>query len=278
MDDKQIPLAIGVDDLDLQTELRLLKRQALLFWPKEARTFAFWGLQDGMRVLEIGNGLGFVTEQLLALLPHSEITAIDSDPTMVARSHKLLRGQGGSRLHLRHGSIMATQLPDAHFDFVIVRFLLQHLQDPVSAVAEVRRVLRQGGRLAVVDADDDMWGVEDPPRPELRSLNEKLAVAQGQEGGNRRIGRQLLPILRDGGLDPVDFDAIAWHSDIMGTESSKVLADTLDPDTYADLEVSGLITPEELDNVRQADAKWLASNHPLMVCVAFVACGAKNMA
>lgn len=277
MDGKQVPHAIGVDQLDLDTELQRLKRRTLLFWPKEVRAFTHWGLRDGMRVLEVGCGLGFATQQLLTLLPHSEITALDSDPAMIARSRKLLRGHGGDRLHLSCESIMATQLPEAHFDFAIARFMFQYLEDAVGAVTEMRRVLRPGGKLAIVDVDDAVWGTEDPPRPELRSITEKVAAAQGQTGGNRYIGRQLLRILQAGGLDPLDFDAIAWHSDMLGTETNDVLADILDPDAYASLEEEGYITAEGLDDIRRADRRWLSSGSPLMVCVAFVACGANNL-
>ena len=48
-----------------EAEVKRLASQARGGWGKEARTLSWFGLQDGMSVLELGSGPGFITEQLL---------------------------------------------------------------------------------------------------------------------------------------------------------------------------------------------------------------------
>ena len=127
-------------------EVQRLAAQARLGWKKEARTLAWFGLEDGMSVLELGSGPGFITEQLLTLLPHSVITCLEIDPSLVAQAKEYLRDMGGERLHFVQASVMDTGLPDASFDFAYARLLYQHLPDPLGASREVWRTLKPGGR------------------------------------------------------------------------------------------------------------------------------------
>ena len=53
----------------LHAEVERLRDQALMCWEKDARTLEWFGLHNGMSVLELGSGPGFITEQLLAVLP-----------------------------------------------------------------------------------------------------------------------------------------------------------------------------------------------------------------
>jgi predicted methyltransferase len=54
---------------DAQAEIERLAAQAHSGWDKESWTLSWFGLNDGMSVLELGSGPGFITEQLLTLVP-----------------------------------------------------------------------------------------------------------------------------------------------------------------------------------------------------------------
>ena len=56
--------------------LSRLHAQTLLSWEQEKRLLSWYGLQDGVTVLEVGSGPGFFTEQLLTVLPTSTITCM----------------------------------------------------------------------------------------------------------------------------------------------------------------------------------------------------------
>ena len=71
---------------DFDSEVARLRTQVLLSWKKEARTLAWFGMQDGMSVLELGSGPGFVTEQLLEMLPGSQVTTLEIDPELISKA------------------------------------------------------------------------------------------------------------------------------------------------------------------------------------------------
>lgn len=149
---------------DLDQELHRLHVQTDLGWPKEARALTWFGLQDGMTVLELGSGPGFITGHLLDLIPHSVITCLEIDPTMIAQAEQYLQDRQGDRVKFVSGSIMDMPLPDNVYDIAFARFLFQHLPDPVGAAREVLRVLRPGGKLVIHDIDADLGGYECPSR------------------------------------------------------------------------------------------------------------------
>lgn len=92
------------------------------------------------RVLDVGTGPGFVA--LVAQAAGAQVVAVDQSPAMVkiARSHGLLAQQA---------SVESLPFPDGAFDAVLGGFVLNHLARPEAAVAELTRVLRPGGRLAL---------------------------------------------------------------------------------------------------------------------------------
>jgi SAM-dependent methyltransferase len=69
-----------------ETECDRLHDQVLLSWKQEARLLTWLGLHDGLSVLELGSGPGFVTGKLLSLLPNSPITTVEIDPQMSKRA------------------------------------------------------------------------------------------------------------------------------------------------------------------------------------------------
>jgi len=88
-----------------EAELLRLKEQALMGWEKEFRTLKWFGLEDGMKVLEVGSGPGFVTEQLINNLSESEITALDIDDTLINKAKQLLSHFPESRLKFTQAQV-----------------------------------------------------------------------------------------------------------------------------------------------------------------------------
>lgn len=65
-------------------EIERLAAQASLGWDKEVRSLEWFGFRDGMSILELGSGPGFITEKLLERFPTSRITAVDIDASLHA--------------------------------------------------------------------------------------------------------------------------------------------------------------------------------------------------
>ncbi|MEU1708031.1 class I SAM-dependent methyltransferase [Streptomyces sp. NPDC005706] len=102
------------------------------------------GVGAGTRVLDVGTGTG--TAALAAAERGALVRAVDADAGMVAEARR--RGVAAEVAVL-------PDLPfqDGEFDAVVGNFVLNHVGRPRTALAELRRVLRPGGRLAVT-----LWG------------------------------------------------------------------------------------------------------------------------
>jgi phosphatidylethanolamine/phosphatidyl-N-methylethanolamine N-methyltransferase len=84
----------------------------------------------------------------LPLLPRDvEVLATDLSPAMLRRARR--KARPGVELRRMDGHALA--LPDASFDAALLHMVLEVIPDPARCLAEVARVLRPGGRLAVFD-------------------------------------------------------------------------------------------------------------------------------
>ena len=108
--------------------------------------------QPGQRLLDIGCGTGNLLTLLMSRSPAVEATGIDPDPAALRRARAKAARAG---LDVRYEQAYAGRLPlpDGHFDLVLSSLMLHHLDEEERgrALREVRRVLRPGGRLHLLD-------------------------------------------------------------------------------------------------------------------------------
>lgn len=257
---------------DANAEIQRLAAQARLGWDKESRTLSWFGLQDGMTLLEPGSGPGFITEALLTLWPSSRITCLEIDLTLLKKAEQFLQDKARGRVQFVEGSVMATQLPGDSFDFAYARLLFQHLPDPVGAAREIKRILKPGGKLVIYDIDDEIFGIIDPPVPEYAGVLEKFGQAQSLMGGNRRVGRNLWRILIAAGFINLSLEVIATHTDALGMEPFLPM---IDADRLLPFVKMGLMTEQEVEKVREARQKFLESPKPYILLLMLMVSGEK---
>lgn len=111
-------------------------------------------------------------------------------------------GQHLSSVELVPGEATATGLPTGSFDLVHERLMLVDVAHPEDVVAEMVRLTRPGGYVALQDMDVISWTCE-PPHPAWDVL--RVALAAGW-AGDPRIGRRLPALLRAAGLVDVEVD------------------------------------------------------------------------
>jgi ubiquinone/menaquinone biosynthesis C-methylase UbiE len=110
-------------------------------------------LQPGHRVLEVGCGTGSLLVQIARAEPRAEVTGLDPDPMALARA-KRKTSAAPVAIRLDRGFSDALPYPDATFDRVFSCFMWHHLNDVEQkkrTMREIRRVLRPGGQLHLLD-------------------------------------------------------------------------------------------------------------------------------
>ena len=99
--------------------------------------------------LDVGTGGGHAA---LALAPAvASVAAIDPTPEMLAVASRIAAERGIANVSFTRATADALPFPDASFDVAISRFSIHHWPQPEPAFREIGRVVRPGGRLALVD-------------------------------------------------------------------------------------------------------------------------------
>lgn len=258
-------------NLEIEAEIQRLKAQVLLSWKKEARTLKWFGLTDGMNVLEAGSGPGFFTEKLLELLPNSSVTAVEIDQVLHEKAVGYLQDAGDRVNHIQ-ASVADTGLDDHSFDFAIARLLFVHLRDPVAAAREIFRILKPGGKLVIIDSDADLFWLTNPPWS-VQIVREKFKQVMASRGGNLSVGRNLCHILKQAGFGSVDLEAVVSHSDIIGIEAFEPL---LDSGPILQLVKQGWISESEIESYLVSRDEFVAAGDRSMMSFWLMACGEKN--
>lgn len=200
-------------------EIERLRAQVELFWPSESHAYRALGLADGLSVVELGCGPGFLLEKLRTEFRGLDITGLEIDEFLASRARSHLDDLGFTDVRLVVDSIDDSGLEDSSFDFAIARLVLEHLPAPLRAVREVRRILKPGGTAIFVDNDFDLHLITYPHIEELQDLYGAYCRLRFAEGGNPKIGRELPRLLRDAGFADLRFSAISAHSTISGDDA-----------------------------------------------------------
>ena len=124
-----------------------------LYGPGARRALLQAGIQPGMRVADIGCGVGTVTTLLAELVgPTGQAVGVDFSGAQIAQAREFAPSEF-SNVSFIEASATDTGLPYESFDLVYCRFLLIHLTEPGLALREMHNLLKPGGILVCEDGD-----------------------------------------------------------------------------------------------------------------------------
>jgi ubiquinone/menaquinone biosynthesis C-methylase UbiE len=182
--------------------------KALQVWEKMAprydKDISFWervqfggarewvGARAEGKVLEVAIGTG---RNLEHYRPGVTVTGLELSPAMLAIARQRAQDLGVDA-DLREGDAQQLTFEDASFDTVVCTVSLCGIPDNAAAIGEMKRVLRPGGRLLLVDHIGSSW----PPIWLVQRLIEVYTIRTAGE----HMTRRQLPLVRAAGFEIVE--------------------------------------------------------------------------
>jgi SAM-dependent methyltransferase len=210
-------------------------------------------LQPGQDLLDVGCGPGTITVDLAARVAPGRVVGVDVVPVADPVS-------APANVTFTTGDAYALAFPDASFDVVHAHQVLQHLTRPLAALAEMRRVLRPGGILAVRDSDYGRfrWTPDDPGLDRWLELYRDLTRRNRVEAD---AGRHLVTWVRTAGFVDIDASSSNWVFVDPDDRAwwGAMWADRVRLSAFNEQTMAyGLSTADELEAIAAAWARWAA--------------------
>jgi ubiquinone/menaquinone biosynthesis C-methylase UbiE len=205
--------AVGMDDAARdadyvlgrsQDEYDRLIEQGMILAPATERVLRAAGVGPGMRVLDVGCGVGDVARLVGELLGgDGEVVGVDVDEAALGVAKGRL-GHRGVRFLGVAGDFRSVNVGDS-FDAACCRMVLQYQADATEAIAAMARHVRVGGVVVAHEIAPQFTGVfADPMFPLAEQVNSWIGAAYASSGGNHLVGGELGRRFAEAGLVPAD--------------------------------------------------------------------------
>ena len=167
------------------------------------RTLAALHLRAGEKAADIGCGPGLLTRPMaLAVGEHGRVVAVDKDPEALEKAAASCADQG--HIAWKNGSAENLPMADDSMDALACTQVLLYVKDLPRALGEMRRVLKPGGRLAVVETD---WrGVVFNSAHD--AITRRVMAAWDASVASPNLPTHLSPLLAEQGFAAVRVEAI----------------------------------------------------------------------
>jgi SAM-dependent methyltransferase len=151
---------------------------------------------SGSKVLEAGCGIGAQTSILTQNCPHAHFVSMDISQDSIDQARQVIKADN---VIFCQADIFDLPFESDSFDHIFVCFVLEHLQKPIDALANLGRVLKKGGSITVIEGDHGSFYCY-PETKEAMLTVQCLIDVQASLKGNSLIGRQLYPLLNAAGF------------------------------------------------------------------------------
>lgn len=164
------------------------------------------------KVLEAGCGVGAQTVTLAKKSPDAFITSMDISAESLAEAAKRIAAEGITNVEFMQGDIFNLPFQAESFDHVFICFVLEHLRNPAGALAALKKIIRKGGTITVIEGDHGSAYFYPDSGAAHRAIQCQVEL-QKMAGGNSMIGRELYPLLVKSGFDSVSVSPRMVYAD-----------------------------------------------------------------
>lgn len=187
-----------------------LSRQSELYEPFTRRLLQRAGIQQGMRVLDVGCGPGDVSFLVYELVgQEGSVVGVERDEQAVATARRRAAKSGVGNVEFMCGDFREIELDGGPFDALVGRFVLMYQADPADAVASAARHVRPGGVVAFAEINLPVGSAvperafpDWPPTPASEEVNKWIYEAFAMLGTQPDMGTRLLETFAQAGLKP----------------------------------------------------------------------------
>lgn len=184
-------------------EMQRLRLQAQVWEPAATEFLVGLNISPGSRVLDLGCGAMGVLEPLSRLVgAHGMVVGLDRDAVQLNAARAFVEEANLTNVSIVEDDAFRTALPAGHFDLVHVRFLFAPVGRDAELLAELLRLVRPGGIIAIQEPDASCWNVA-PPSQSWTVLKTAILAAFRAGGGDFDAGCRTFGMLRNAGLQQV---------------------------------------------------------------------------
>ncbi len=219
----------------------------------------------GSKILEAGCGVGAQTITLARNNPESDIISIDISEDSIIEAAKKLDNAGCKNVKFQQADIFNLTFEPESFDHIFVCFVLEHLSQSVKALNCLKKLLKPGGTITVIEGDHGSTFFYPENRAATKAIECQVEL-QKRAGGNANIGRELYPLLSQADFSQVNVSPRFVYVDssrpqlidgfikntftamIEGIKDSAVNSGLIEAETF-DEGVAGLYKTAEQDGV-----------------------------
>jgi SAM-dependent methyltransferase len=183
-----------------ESEIRRLMLQAAMLRPLTERLLLDAGLAPGMRVLDVGCGVGDVAMLAASIVgPSGKVVGVDREAVAIKAAQQRADAAG---LAIQYHQAAIEDRPDlGEFDFAVGRYVLSHQPDPTSFVRTVSSYVRQGGVVAFHEALVTRDLLQLNRAPLWQRVVEVTISAFGAAMQHPDVGARLVETFHAAGLD-----------------------------------------------------------------------------
>lgn len=204
------------------------------------------GIKRGMRVADIGCGVGILSELISEFVgPTGSVVGVDASAAQIEQAEDRARRAGINNVRYVTADAASTGLEPSTFDMAYSRFLLMHVTNPFTVLMEMHSLLKPGGTLAVEDGDFTSpfcW----PSDASYEKCFEYYRRIGESRGADFKIGQQLYKLFLQAGLEDPHVRIV---QPCIASGDAKRLPEWTLEETAVNLIESGIAGRAEIDRI-----------------------------